>query len=175
MPAKRFSHDGIDFALADEGSGPVVLLVHGFPLDRTMWNDQVAALAASHRVLAPDLRGFGDSAIGPDDAANGVAMETYAADLIALLDAAGVQEPVVLAGFSMGGYVAWQFALRYPQRLRALIACDTRAVADSDEAAANRLEMAAAVLAAGDAGPAQLMIPKLLAPRTLELGGPVVP
>lgn len=174
MPVKRYAHADIDFAYVDEGTGPPVLLVHGFPLDRTMWDAQAAALSTDFRVLAPDLRGFGESGIGPGDADDGVSMETYAADLVALLDAAGVSEPVVLAGFSMGGYVGWQFALQHVDRLRALVACDTRAIADTDEAAANRESMATEVLAADSSAAAEGMIPKLIAPRTLEFGGPAV-
>lgn len=174
MPRQRYSHAGIELAYADEGAGATVLLVHGFPLDRAMWDDQVESLARDFRVLAPDLRGFGDSGIGPDDAEAGVAMTTYSDDLAALLDAAGVDEPVVLAGFSMGGYVGWQFALNYADRLRALVACDTRAIADTPEAAANRQAMASEVLAAGNSAAAEAMAPKLLAPRTLKFGGETV-
>ncbi|MBX3425677.1 MAG: alpha/beta fold hydrolase [Pirellulales bacterium] len=166
--------DGVELAYADIGAGPVVTLVHGFPLDRSMWDEQVAALAGTYRVIAPDLRGFGQSGIGPDDARSGVPMERYAADLVAVLDAAGVRAPVVLAGFSMGGYVAWQFALQTPERLRALVLSDTRAAADPPEAAANRRAMAERVLAENSPAAAEGMISKLLAPATLAAGLPAV-
>jgi pimeloyl-ACP methyl ester carboxylesterase len=66
----------------------------------------------------------------------------------------------------MGGYAAWQLALRWPDRLRALVLCDTRAVADSDEARANRFKMAEAAMQAGNSSPALAMLPKLLAVET---------
>jgi pimeloyl-ACP methyl ester carboxylesterase len=101
-------------------------------------------------------------------------MERYADDLADLLDALGISEPAVLVGFSMGGYIAWQFVRRYAVRLRGLIQCDTRAVADSDEARAGRLKMAENVAEWGAARVAEMMGPKLLAPRTFETKTDVV-
>jgi pimeloyl-ACP methyl ester carboxylesterase len=153
------------------GAGVPVVLVHGFPLDRAMWDAQISALALEFRVIAPDLRGFGRSPLGESSVAtgpDGVGMDQHAADVVATLDALGVAEPVVLVGFSMGGYVAWQFALTHHQRLRGLVLCDTRAIADTEDAAANRLKMAKAVLEKGDASPALGMLDKLLSPETHE-------
>jgi 3-oxoadipate enol-lactonase len=148
-------------AYADRGRGPLVLLVHGFPLDHTMWNPQIEALADHYRVLAPDLRGFGQSQLGRIDASRGVSMEQYADDLVALLDALRMSEPVVLVGLSMGGYIAWQFVRKHAQRLRALVQLDTRAVADNDEARAGRMKMAEHVAEWGAARVAEMMGPKL--------------
>ncbi len=159
---------GITMSCEDRGSGLPVVLVHGFPLDREMWAAQIEALGREFRVMAPDLRGFGRSTLEPGDVDAGVGMERYAADVLAVLDALGVVEPVVLVGLSMGGYVAWQIALRNPERLRGLVLCDTRAVADAPEAAAGRFKMAEAVLQAGDASPALGMLERLLAPETHE-------
>ena len=92
----------IELAYTDRGTGPPVLLVHGFPLDHTMWSSQIDALAERWRVIAPDLRGFGQSPLGNADPQAGISMERYADDLAELLDALGIGEPVVLAGFSMG-------------------------------------------------------------------------
>src|SRR5262249_54296053 len=100
---------GERFAVRDEGRGPPVLLVHGFPLDHGMWDAQVAALAPRQRVLAPDLRGFGRSVVTDGS----VPMARMADDLAALLDALDVREPVVYVGFSMGGYVGWPFVERH--------------------------------------------------------------
>ena len=92
-----------------------------------------------YRVIAPDLRGHGDSA-----APEGVyTMDVMAADVIELLDALQITEPVVLGGLSMGGYVALALWARYPERFRALMLMDTRAAADTPEAARNREELAA--------------------------------
>lgn len=161
MPERVVNVDGVAISVEDRGAGRAIVLVHGFPLDREMWRAQIDSLAGEFRVVAPDLRGFGQSSLAPGDAEQGVGMERYAADVAAVLDELGVAEPVVLAGFSMGGYAAWQFARRWPQRLAGLIQLDTRAVADTDEARAGRLKMAEAALAAGDSSPALAMLPKL--------------
>jgi 3-oxoadipate enol-lactonase len=164
MSVRSIVVDGIQLSCEEQGAGRPVVLLHGFPLDRGRWQAQIAALSREFHVIAPDLRGFGQSKLAASDAEHGVAMDRYAADVLALLDALKVAEPVVLAGFSMGGYAAWQFALKWPDRLAALIQCDTRAIADNDEGRAGREKMAAAAIAAGDASPALAMLPKLLAP-----------
>ena len=91
-------------------------------------------------------------------------MEQYADDLAELLDALGINEPIVLVGFSMGGYIAWQFVRKYADRLRALVQCDTRAVADTDEARAGRIKMAENVAEWGSGRVAEMMGPKLFSP-----------
>lgn len=144
----------------DEGTGPVVLLVHGFPLDHSMWREQVADLAADHRVIVPDLRGHGAS----DVTAGTVTMARFADDLAALLDELGVTEPIVYGGLSMGGYVGWEFVRRHRDRLRGLIVCDSRAAGDTDEGRENRARMAAMVLEHGPERVAEAMLPKLFAP-----------
>ena len=168
MAQREFNVDGVRMTCEDAGTGPPIVLVHGFPLDHTMWSAQIAELHARFRVIAPDLRGFGGSQLAEGDADLGVGMERYAADVMALLDWLEVGEPVVLAGLSMGGYVGWQAALRWPARLRGLVACDTRAIADSDEARAARFKMAEAAMQAGNSSPALAMIPKLLGAETLQ-------
>lgn len=152
----------------DQGAGPPVLLVHGFPMDHTMWRFQIESLAASHRVIAPDLRGFGQSPIESISSKIGVAMADYADDLARLLDKLAVEEPVTLVGFSMGGYISWQFYKRHRQRLRAMIQCDTKAAADTPQARETRFKMAEHVEGWGAAHVATLMVPKLLAPSTLQ-------
>jgi pimeloyl-ACP methyl ester carboxylesterase len=155
-------------AYVDRGAGMPVLLVHGFPLDHTMWTAQIAALSRQARVIAPDLRGFGETPLAPGDAERGLSMEAYADDLVELLDTIAVREPIVLVGFSMGGYVAWQFVRKYVGRLRALVQCDTRAQADTEEARLGRLKMAENVAAWGSGRVAEIMGPKLFAPSTFE-------
>src|ERR671928_1262678 len=94
--------NGIRLGYSDTGAGePVVLLVHGFPLNRSMWDPQLGTLrAAGARVIAPDLRGFGASEAGPPGP---LSMDQHADDLAALLDQLEVQVPVVLCALSMGG------------------------------------------------------------------------
>ncbi len=157
-----------DIAYIDRGHGTPIVLIHGFPLDHTMWNAQIDALTEQGRVVAPDLRGFGESPLGEVDPTRGIAMEQYADELAELLDAIGITEPVVLVGFSMGGYIAWQFLRKYGLRVRALIQCDTRAVADTDETRAGRIKMADNVAEWGSRRVAEMMGPKLLSARALE-------
>src|SRR6476646_3590848 len=106
----------------DRGTGQPVLLVHGFPLDHTMWNAQIESLSKHARVIAPDLRGFGQSPLGPVDPLHGITMERYADDLAEFLDelSLGADQRIVFIGLSMGGYIAWQFVRKYAARLRAL-------------------------------------------------------
>ncbi len=154
----------VDLQVVERGRGMPILLVHGFPLDHAMWEAQIEPLAEHWRVIAPDLRGFGGSQVVP-----GVAtMEQMADDLNALLNAMAIDEPIVICGLSMGGYVAFQFWRKYVSRLRGLVLCDTRAVADTPEAAAGRLKMIEHVHSAGTAYVAVAMLPKLFAPDTLR-------
>jgi pimeloyl-ACP methyl ester carboxylesterase len=154
---------GVELQVLDRGRGMPVVLVHGFPLDHSMWDAQIAALRRRFRVVAPDLRGFGGS-----QASEGtVSMEQMADDLAALLDALALDEPVVLCGLSMGGYVAFEFWRRHAARLRGLVLCDTRAAPDAKEAAAGRLETAARVLGEGNLALADSLMPKLFAAATL--------
>src|SRR4051794_40664939 len=122
-------------AIAYEGrgtSGMPVLFVHGFPLDRTMWAGQLDGLATMARATALDLPGFGATPA----ASNGqlpTTMEEYADHVLSIANALGYAQ-FVLAGMSMGGYVALAFARRYPDRLAGLVLCDTRAEPDNAEA-----------------------------------------
>ncbi len=151
----------VNLAYVAHGVGTPVVLLHGFPLDHTMWASQIEALKPHCRVIAPDLRGFGASTLGNADPLQGVTMEQYADDVAHLLDALEVTQPIVLAGFSMGGYIAWQFVRKYAARLRALIQLDTRAAADTDEARSNRLKMAGKIYELGSARVAEMMGPNL--------------
>jgi pimeloyl-ACP methyl ester carboxylesterase len=157
-----------DLAYIDRGSGIPVVLLHGFPLDHSMWDAQIEALATHVRVIAPDLRGFGQSPLGNVDETSGIPMEQYADEVAELLDAIKVTEPIVLVGFSMGGYIAWQYVRKHGHRLRALIQCDTRAVADTEEGRAGRMKMAEKVAEWGSARVAEMMGPKLFSARALE-------
>jgi pimeloyl-ACP methyl ester carboxylesterase len=148
------------------GRGTEVVLLHGFPLDGRMWEPLADRLFLSHRVIVPDLRGFGRSALSVEPVAT---VEAMAADVIETLDALGLEHPVVLGGLSMGGYVAQTLALEYPERWRALLLMDTRAAADTPEAARGREESARGVLETGRvealvAG----MVPRLFAAGTSE-------
>src|SRR5262249_4507076 len=102
-------------AHTDHGPGPAVILLHGFPLSRNMWEPQVSVIGLSYRVIAPDLRGHGES-----PAPDGVySMDEMADDVIELIETLHISEPVVVGGLSLGGYVALSMVLRYPERIRA--------------------------------------------------------
>ena len=152
--------------VAHQGFGPAFLLVHGFPLDHSMWRHQIRQFGGKYHVISPDLRGFGASDVSPGI----VTMEDYADDLAALLDALRI-EKAVFCGLSMGGYIGLQFVQHYPERLAGLILCDTSAVADNEEAAKNREATSINVLKEGTTELAKDMLPKLFAPATLEAGG----
>src|SRR5215468_3102653 len=94
---------------SDVGQGPVVVLLHAFPLSRFMWQPQKDALRDLYRVIAPDLPGFGDS---PPPMGTPT-VEGYADAVAGLLDDKDIHDPVVMAGVSMGGYIALAFAQKY--------------------------------------------------------------
>ena len=156
--------NGIRLAYGDRGRGreTTLLLVHGFPLDRRMWAAQAGALVALARVVTPDLRSHGRSEIVPGP----LTMEQHADDLAALLDHLGIQRAVV-GGLSMGGYIAFAFWRRYPDRVQGLILADTRAEPDSAAAQAGRDAAMARVQRIGAAAYADEMLPRLLAPGSL--------
>ncbi|CAN5760484.1 alpha/beta fold hydrolase [soil metagenome] len=155
----------MQLAYDDNGTGPVVVLLHGFPLDRSLWSAQVAGLRDRYRVIVPDLRGHGDS----PSPAGSYPMEAMADDIAGLLEALRIEESVVLGGLSMGGYIALAFAAKYAERLRGLMLINTRAAADAPEAARGREELAKAVEQAGSADPViDRMAPKLFAKATRE-------
>lgn len=147
----------------DRGEGLPILLLHGFPLGRWMWSAQLEAFEDQGcRLIAPDLRGYGESVADGEDLPDELTMEMFARDAIELLDDLGIREPAVVAGLSMGGYIAQTIAVEYPDRVRALILMDTKAHGDAPEAAANRELMARKVLEANSPEPlVTSMIPKL--------------
>ena len=159
---KRVFARELEFSVVDQGQGSPLLFVHGFPLSHALWNAQIPVFAGQHRVIVPDLRGFGSSV----DTDGTVTMEDFADDLAAILDFLEVREPVVLCGLSMGGYIALQFVRKYQRRLRGLVLCDTRASADVPEVVENRLKIAKLVIESGAQPVAELMLPKALSSKT---------
>ena len=141
---------------------PTLVLLHGFPLDHTIWEPQLKGLSDVAHVLAPDLRGF-----GTDDRPLPaiMTMEDHAADVKALLDENGL-ERVVLGGLSMGGYVALAFAEAWPERLAGLLLVNTRGTADGEEAQRGREDTAQRALAGGVPVIARGMVPTLLSEAT---------
>ena len=120
LPTRRVEANGLTFSVVDAGEGPAVLLLHGFPDSSHLWRHQVPALVdAGYRVLAPDLRGFGES-----DRPEGVdqyAIPLVFMDVVALLDEAGVDRARVV-GHDWGAGVAWTLASLAPDRVERLVA-----------------------------------------------------
>jgi 3-oxoadipate enol-lactonase len=161
MPKTRVNN--IEIAYDDIGSGPAVVLIHGYPFNRSMWAEQVSALADSNRVVTLDLRGQGESESSPGAST----MKLMAEDVQALMDELGIDR-AVLGGLSMGGYVTLAFYQLFSERVEKLLLADTRAQADTDEGKATRAEQVQQVLAEGMAGIVNAMLPKLLSPETVS-------
>lgn len=154
--------NGIELAYDDAGSGTPVLFIHGFPHDRSLWSEQVSALSTHVRCIAPDLRGFGESSIaGP------YSVEQYADDLAELLDHLSIEQAVV-CGLSMGGYIAMAMWRQHQHRIQALILCDTKAGADTDEGRRKRDELIATAERDGSAKVAELQLPGMVGKTTRE-------
>ena len=153
-----------DVRIAFDEAGPMtgtpLVLLHGFPHDRTLWRPQLRALSAQCRCIAPDLRGFGESDIAPP-----FSMDRYADDVARLLDALAI-ERAVIGGLSMGGYVALAFWRRHAERVRALVLADTRAGADTTEGAAKRRAMIELARERGSAAVADAMMTGMIGKRT---------
>ena len=154
--------EGAELVYDDVGTGLPVLWVHGFPLNRSYWDPQTSALLDHSRCIAPDLRGFGESTAAPP-----WSMDQYADDMAGLLDNLGIRQAVV-AGLSMGGYVAFALWRRHRARVRALILADTRAGADSDEGRRKRRETIALAREEGSGAVADAQVTGLVGRTTRE-------
>src|SRR6188768_4198224 len=112
---------------------PVIIFIHGFPLNKSMWNKQVEALKENYRVIAYDIRGHGNSDPGIDN----FFIELFVNDLLRLMEKLGIQKSI-LCGLSLGGYIAVNAVLKYPDRFDGLILNDTQCIADTPEIKENR-------------------------------------
>jgi 3-oxoadipate enol-lactonase len=148
----------------DSGSGDPLVLVHGHPFDRSMWAPQVTEFSsAGWRVIAPDLRGYGESTVVP-----GVTpLETFARDIAALLDHLKVDD-VVLGGLSMGGQIVLEFYRLFPGRVRGLLLADTFAQVDTEQGKQVRLDTADRLLREGMGGYAGEVLNKMVAPYNVQ-------
>lgn len=157
--------NSIAMAYADVGrSDDIVLLVHGHPFDHSMWQPQLDALPpGGWRAIAPDLRGYGASAVLPGK----TTLDVFADDLVALLDRLDIPQ-VVAVGLSMGGQIVMALADRHPSRLRGLVLAATFPRQDTDEGRRHRLTMADRLEREGMDGYAREVLSKMLAPRSIE-------
>jgi len=151
---------GMQFGFDDQGDGLPVVLLHGFPHDRSLWTQQRLALASRVRCLVPDLRGFGESS-----AQAPFTMDQYADDVVALLDRLEVPRAVI-GGLSMGGYVAMAMWRRHPHRVAGLVLCDTKATADTEDGRRARDDAMRAIRSDGTAAFAERQLAKMVGATT---------
>ncbi|MBI3818267.1 MAG: alpha/beta fold hydrolase [Planctomycetes bacterium] len=151
--------DGRTLSYRRCGKGHPILFLHAFPFSRLMWEDQLLAVAPTHTGVALDLPGFGGSTALPEASTT---IAAYAEAAEAIMKKVAPDEPWILCGLSMGGYVAFEIVRRANFALRGLILCDTRAVADSPEQRAVRLQMIEKVRSGGAAMVAELQLSKML-------------
>ncbi len=147
-------------AAAERPRGVLVLL-HAFPLNARMWNEQLAMAERGWRVLAPQFRGFDTLSVEPPASS----MDDYAGDVIDLLDALHIKQ-VVVGGLSMGGYVAFAMLRLAARYIHALILADTKPQADTPDAVAARQRMLETLQVDGPPAIADQMLPKLVGEGT---------
>jgi pimeloyl-ACP methyl ester carboxylesterase len=156
MPFARVNGNMLFYREA--GEGPLALFVHGFPLDHSLWLDQLKGLAHVRRCVAIDLRGFGKSDPIIDHA---LTMEMLADDVAGVIEALGAESADIVS-LSMGGYVALALYELRPQLVRSLTLIDTKASSDTSQARKNRDAMAGRLLDKGRGALATEMITALL-------------
>jgi pimeloyl-ACP methyl ester carboxylesterase len=157
----RIEREGRSFEVREIGSGPTIVLVHGYPLDGGMWSGVARLLAAGFRVVKPDLPGRPENPLDPHGT-----MESYADFLQAVVEGAG--SPVGIAGFSMGGYATFALLARRPQAVRAVAFVATKATADDDAGRKKRDDAIEAIRTRGAVAACEAMIDKLLSPEALR-------
>lgn len=153
--------EGKRIGIDTRGAGVPLILIHGFPLNRSMFAPQLDGLSSAARVITFDAAGVGESEAGP------VSMDDIADLAAAVLTHQGIDKAVV-GGVSMGGYASFAFARRYHERLLGLILADTRAAPDSDSAKEGRRKMARLVEEEGVAAAAERMVPGWFGPSSLQ-------
>ena len=151
--------NGTTLAYRSTGDGPLALFVHGYPLDSSMWIDQLHDLAGLRRCVAIDLRGYGAS--GPITGAP-LTMEQIADDLAAAVGALGADQADVVA-LSMGGYGALALWERHPGVVRSLVLADTRSLPDTEEGRRRREDGAVNAVTGGRPALAEALSGALLA------------
>lgn len=157
----------LSVSYTDEGpvDAPVIIFIHGFPLNNSMWDMQVEALKDQYRVVAYDVRGHGNTDPGTYD----FSIEQFAVDLINFMDAIRI-EKAILCGLSMGGYIALNAVNAYRERFDALILCDTQCMADTPEAKEKRMKSIAVIRENGLELYANESLNNLFAPESLSAG-----
>lgn len=153
--------NNISVSYIDEGPihDQTIILIHGFPLNKSMWDKQIEELMHNYRVIAYDIRGHGNSDIGDDD----FSIELFVKDLLGLMDKLEIGKAIV-CGFSMGGYIALNAIENHPERFNALVLCDTNCTADNSEGKEKRMKTIVSIKEYGLELYAEESIKKLFAP-----------
>ncbi|HSW53503.1 MAG TPA: alpha/beta fold hydrolase [Ignavibacteriaceae bacterium] len=149
----------------DEGKAgdPVIIFIHGFPFNKSMWDRQAEALKENYRVIAYDVRGHGNSDTGTED----FSVDLFANDLLNLMDALKIDK-TMLCGLSMGGYIALNAVGNYPDRFDALILSDTTCTADTPEVKEKRMKSIESIKKNGVEKFADESITNLFAPESFS-------
>jgi len=155
--------NNLSVSYGDQGpdDAPVIIFIHGFPLNKSMWDAQVEALKENYRVIAYDIRGHGNSDPGIDE----FFIELFVLDLLRLMEKLRIEKSI-LCGLSLGGYIALNAALKYPDRFDGLILNDTQCIADTPEIKENRCIAIINIKEKGVEQYADESIKKLFAPES---------
>jgi pimeloyl-ACP methyl ester carboxylesterase len=183
--ARKSQREMIQLAHDDVGGGPAIVLLHGYPFNRSMWREQIEFLSAQgYRAIAPDLRGLGESVVktslcepnGGDPGLKLVppaSMTDMARDVAALMNELKIGSAII-CGLSMGCYVAFEITHLFPTRCRALILCGPKAPGPDETERINREAQALRVLAEGMEFAVESISTMLLAKRTVREKSDVV-
>ena len=160
---EKINVNGIELAYTRRGTGTPLVLLHGYPLDRHIWEEVLPLLEDTFDLIVPDLRGFGESSTVDSF----YSMEDCASDIAKLLDHLDIQKAAIV-GHSMGGYVALAFVRVFPERVRGLGLVSSQALADSEERKQGRYNSAAEVAEHGTGSVVEAMTPKFTSDENLQ-------
>lgn len=161
----RMTVNNLTVCYNDEGpdDAPVIIFIHGFPFNKSMWNAQVEALENTFRVISYDVRGHGSS----DQGQEVFSIELFVEDLICLMDALKI-ENAALCGLSMGGYIALNAVEHYARRFNAIILCDTNCMADTPEVKVKRMKSIVSIKKNGVEKYAEESLSNLFSPESFS-------
>jgi pimeloyl-ACP methyl ester carboxylesterase len=165
----RFDDRELSYIEAGASGGRALILLHAFPLTAEMWRPQLSGVPQGWRAVAPDFAGLGHS---DDTIASTPRLDEYAGDTVAIMDGLGIDRAVI-AGVSLGGYVALALARLAPSRLAGLVLSNTRSAADTDEARQGRARTMQMLDEGGTAAVAAAMLPRLVGATTRRAGSGV--
>jgi 3-oxoadipate enol-lactonase len=135
---------GINMVFDDLGKGEAILLIHGQPFNRRMWDDQKKILAGNYRLIIPDLRGYGETGLGEGM----ILLDELALDLLHLLDHLDIKNAIIIS-LSMGGQIALEMYTWAPGLFKAIVLADTDARAETEAGYQNRIDLSKRILADG--------------------------